>query len=154
MKLQNIIYMNANSVRMILLVAALLIVGCKDNNELTAAEKDVALLTGTTWGSASVINHTDGDLSYLYEDLIIQFVKKPTDGFDGTFEVSNGGYAFPENSGKWKLNADTKKITLDSGRELDFQIQPSTLVLDFIIIPQGGRVKGLSGHFTVSLHSL
>lgn len=123
---------------------------CKDDNEVSAHDQNVNVITASTWGDPTV-THPDGDLSDQYSDFIIAFTKKPADGFDGIFVIGNGSYAFPENSGKWKFSEDLTKIILDSGRELDVELSATNLNLDFIVTPEGGRIDGLSGHFTFDL---
>lgn len=124
---------------------------CKDNNEISQHDQTVNTLVASTWGNASVTNSADGDLSDQYTDFIMVFTSKPADGFDGTFLIANGLYAFPESTGKWKLSEDLTKIVFDSGREIDYQLSNNTLHLDFVVTPIGGRINGLSGHFTFDL---
>lgn len=124
---------------------------CKDDNEISQHDQNVTMLTATNWGNPTVMNATDGDLSEQYADLIMVFTKKSTDGFDGTFVIGNGLYAFPETSGKWKFSNDLTKIVFDSGRELDYTLSENNLHLDFVVAPIGGRINGLSGHFTFDL---
>jgi hypothetical protein len=102
-----------------------------------------------------VVTHgTDGDLSEQYADFVIGFSKTTASGFDGTFVVSNGGYAFPEDAGNWKFNDALTAIIIDSGRELEFELSKDNLILDFTVAPSGGRVDGISGQFTFELQPL
>lgn len=123
---------------------------CKDDNEISAHDQNVNTITASTWGDPTV-THPDGDLSDQYTNFIIAFTNKPANGFDGDFVVGNGGYAFTENSGRWKFSEDLTQIILDSGRELDVELSSTNLNLDFIVTPEGGRINGLSGHFTFDL---
>jgi hypothetical protein len=127
---------------------------CKDNTELSQHDQNVNVLTASNWGSPTVINDSDGDLSDQYSDLLMVFTKKTIDGFDGTYVIANGLYAFPETTGKWKLSDDLTKIVFDSGREIDYTLSESNLHLDFTVTPTGGRINGLSGHFTFDLKPL
>lgn len=139
-----------NILTLIAIVALFQLSACKDDNEANTHDQNVAMLTASAWGNPTV-NHPDGDLSDQYTDFIIAFTKKPTDGFDGIFVVGNGGYAFPESTGKWKFSEDLSQIIFDSGRELDIELSATNLNLDFIVTPEGGRIDGLSGHFTFDL---
>ena len=142
----------------ILKLSALLVLfylsACNDDNELSKKEQYIEMLTTTSWAHAVVTHGTDGDLSDQYADFIIAFSKTSSTGYDGTFIVSNGGYAFPENAGKWKFNDNLTTITLDSGRELEFELSKTNLMLDFTVAPSGGRVEGISGQFTFELQPL
>ena len=140
-----------NILTLIAIVALFLLSACKDDNvDASSHDQSVAMLTASAWGNPTV-NHPDGDLSDQYTDFIIAFTKKPADGFDGIFVVGNGGYAFPESTGKWKFSEDLTQIIFDSGRELDIVLSATNLNLDFIVTPEGGRINGLSGHFTFDL---
>ena len=139
-------------------VAALLIVisfgACKDDDgELNAHDKKVNMLTANSWGDATV-THADGDLSGQYEDFVIVFSKNSSGGFDGTYVIAEGGYAFPETSGQWKFNDDLTQIILDAGKEMDFELSEGDLTLDFTVTAGGGRAAGLSGHFIFDLKPL
>jgi hypothetical protein len=139
-----------NFLTLIAIVALLQMSACKDDSEVNLHNQSVAMLTAAAWGNPTVI-HPDGNLSDQYTDFIIAFTKKPADGFDGLFVVGNGGYAFRENSGKWKFSEDRTQIIFDSGRELDIALSSTHLKLDFIVTPEDGRINGLSGHFTFDL---
>jgi len=139
--------------KIIVLLTLLQASGCHEN-EMSEKGKDVKLLTETPWSHSVVTHATDGDLSDQYESFAIAFTKNPADGFEGTFVISNGGYAFPENSGKWKFNDDLDRIIFDSGRELSYQLVEGILSLDFTVSAPGGRVSGLSGHFVFELKPL
>ncbi len=123
---------------------------CKDDNE-SGTDARTKMLTASPWGNAQVTHTPDGDLSDRYADFAIVFTDDASDGFDGTFVVSNGSYAFSENAGKWKFNDDFTQIILDSEKEMDFQLDESHLELNFIVPPAGGRVAGVSGQFTFDL---
>jgi len=138
-------------------MAALLILisfsACKDDgDELNAHDQKVKELTTNAWGEATV-THADGNLSGQYEDFTIVFTKNASDGFDGTYVIANGGYAFSETSGKWKLSDDLTQILLDSGKEMDFKLADNSLELDFTVSSASGRA-GLSGHFVFELKPL
>jgi len=139
--------------KLIVLLALLQAVGCHEN-EISEKGKDSELLTESPWSHSVVTHATDGDLSAQYESFAISFTPNPADGFEGTFVISNGGYAFPENAGKWKFNDDLDRIIFDSGRELSYQLDQGNLKLDFTVSPPGGRVGGLSGHFVFELKPL
>jgi hypothetical protein len=125
------------------------------DDDVNPKSQDVQLITATPWSHASVINSTDGDLSDQYKNFAISFTNKPENGYEGTYIISNGGYAFPENTGKWKLHDDLEnKIVFDSGRQIQFNVSNETLQLDFTVSVPGGRVDGLSGHFVFDLKPL
>ena len=127
---------------------------CNDDNE-NPNSQDLRMITATPWSHASVIHSTDGDLSDQYENFAISFTKKAENGFEGTFIISNGGYAFTENTGKWKFHDDfDNKIVFDSGRQIQFDVEENTLHLDLNVAPPGGRINGLSGHFVFDLKPL
>ena len=127
---------------------------CDDDN-VSPRSQDVRSITATPWSHASVIHSTDGDLSDQYENFVMSFTKKAEGGFEGTYIISNGGYAFPENTGKWKFHDDLDRIVFDSGRQIQYDINGDVLHLDFTVPqPPGGRVSGLSGHFTFDLKPL
>lgn len=130
-----------------------LLISCNDE-ETNTKFQDVKFLTGSTWSHADVQHATDGDLSGQYENFAISFTKNTADGYEGTFIIANGGYAFPENTGKWKLNDDLDKIIFDSGRELQYDVEQTTLHLEFTVDAPGGRVSGLSGQFIFDLKPL
>ena len=127
---------------------------CKDKNELSQHDQNVSMITASNWGKPNVLNETDGDLSSQYADFLIVFNNKPANNFDGTFVIGNGLYAFPETSGKWNFNGDFTKIIFDSGREIDYKLSDGSLHLDLVVAPLGGRINGLSGHFTFDLKPL
>lgn len=130
--------------------------GCGDDgNEKSKRELAIDMLTQSSWGHAQVTNTPDGDLSDQYENFVIAFSNNASGEFDGTYIISNGGYAFTENAGKWKLSDARDKITLDSGKEMDIQLEEDHLQLDFTVAaPGGGRAAGLSGHFVFDLQPL
>jgi hypothetical protein len=139
-------------------IAALLIVlsfgACSNDDEPNAHDKKVNMLTANSWGEANV-THADGDLSGQYEDFVIVFNKNSSAGFEGTYVIANGGYAFSETNGKWKFSDDLKQIMLDSGKEMDFELSGNSLQLDFTVAAAGGgRAAGLSGHFVFDLKPL
>ncbi len=141
----------------ILKFAALLILfqlnACKDDNE-SGTNANTRMLTASPWGNAQVTHTTDGDLSDQYTDFAIAFTDNSSDGFDGTFIVSNGSYAFSENTGQWKFNDDFTQIILDSEKVMDIQLDEDHLKLDFTVPTPGGRLAGVSGHFTFDLQPL
>ena len=130
-----------------------MLVSCNDD-DANPKSQELRLLTASPWSHALVTHPTDGDLSDQYETFAISFSKNVEDGYDGTFIISNGGYAFPENTGKWRFNDSFDQIILDSGRELNYQLDESTLQLDFNVDAPGGRISGLSGHFVFDLTPL
>jgi hypothetical protein len=150
-------YQTKTIMKNILKISALLLVlqatSC-DDNEVSPKSQEVNLLTASPWSHSTVIHATDGDLSEQYRNFVISFTNAPSSPFEGNFVVSNGGHAFPETTGKWKLNDDLTLIIFDSGRELNYDIDNNTLHLDFTVAPIGGRVAGLSGHFTFELKPL
>jgi hypothetical protein len=141
---------NTNMKKILTLIALVVLFqlsACKDDTqEVSSHDQNVDMLTANP-----TVTHPDGDLSDQYENFVIIFTKKSAGGFDGDFLVANGGYAFPESLGSWKFNEDLTKIILDSGRELDVALSATHLNLDFIVTPEGGRIDGLSGHFTFDL---
>ncbi len=142
----------------ILKFAALLIVfqlgACNDDNETSKRDIKIDMLTASSWGNAQVTHTPDGDLSIQYTDFAIVFTGNSSDGFDGTYIISNGGYAFSENAGKWKFSDDLSKIILDSGKELAYQLDETNLHLDFTVASAGSKVAGVSGHFVFDLQPL
>jgi hypothetical protein len=135
-----------------MLVSLVQLFACDD--DVNPKSKELRLLTAAPWSHASVTHATDGDLSDQYKNFVISFSEKAGDGFDGTYIISNGGYAFPENSGTWKFNDDLDEIILDSGKGMQFDVEENTLHLDFSVAHPGGRVGGLSGHFIFDLKPL
>jgi hypothetical protein len=140
----------------ILKLTALLIVlqlgACGDDKE-GGMDANTKMLTAAPWGDAQV-THADGDLSDQYTDFAIVFTSGASDGFDGTFLISNGGYAFSEDAGKWKFNDDFSQIIFDSEKVIDIQLDEDHLQLDFTAPASGGKVTGLSGHFVFDLQPL
>jgi len=126
---------------------------CKEDDALNAHDQKVKTLTANTWGNATV-THADGNLSSQYEDFAIVFNKNASAGFDGTYLIANGGYAFSEASGKWKFSDDLTQIILDSGKEMDAELSSTRLQLDFTVSSASGRAAGLSGHFVFDLSPL
>jgi hypothetical protein len=141
----------------ILKITTLLIVlqlpACKDDNEKSERDLKTDMLT-TSWGDAQVMHTPDGDLSNQYTNFMIVFTDNGSGDFDGTYIISNGGNAFSEDTGKWKFNDALNQIILDSGKEMDMQLGEGHLQLDFITVPAGGKVKGLSGHFVFDLQPM
>lgn len=138
-------------------IAALLIVisfgACNNDDEPNAHDAKVNTLTANSWGDATV-THADGNLSSQYDNFVIVFSGNSSDGFDGTFVIANGGYAFSETSGKWKFSEDLSQIIFDSGKEMEFELSENSLQLDFTVTSAGGRAAGLSGHFVFDLKPL
>jgi hypothetical protein len=136
-------------------IAVLLIIihltACQDNNEKSNREIKTDMLTAASWGNAHVTHTPDGDLSNQYTHFAMSFTSSGLNGFDGTYIIFNGGHAFTENTGKWKFSDDLSQIILDSGKEMDIQLNEVNLQLDFIVAPIGGRVGGVSGHFVFDL---
>jgi hypothetical protein len=124
-----------------------------DDNEKSEREMQVDVIAATPWGHAQVTHNPDGDLSDQYTNFMMVFTGEASDSFDGTYIISNGGFAFSENAGKWKFNDTLDKIILDSGKEMDIQLDETHLQLDFVT-PPGGKVVGLSGHFVFDLQPL
>jgi hypothetical protein len=129
--------------------------------QLTACQEDeknkpdlkTEMLTATSWGHAQV-THSDGDLSGQYTDFSISFTSNSSNGFDGTFSISNGSYAFEETTGKWKFNDDQDQIMFDSEKVMDIHLEENHLQLDFTVAEPGGKISGVSGHFTFDLQPL
>lgn len=139
-----------NILRLIILLALIQLGACSDDGDGNTQTK---MLTKEPWAHAQV-THSDGDLSNQYTNFVIVFTNNPSGGFNGTYIISNGGYAFSETSGMWKFNNDKSKIILDSGKEMDFVLDNEHLELDFVVAAPGGKVAGLSGHFAFSLQPL
>jgi hypothetical protein len=139
-----------NILKITILLALIQLGACSDDKD-SGQDAQTKMLTAEPWSHAQV-THSDGDLSAQYEDFVIVFTSNSANGFDGTFIVSNGGYAFAETSGQWKF--DDSKIILDSGKEMEFELTENSLQLDFTVAPSGGRVAGVSGHFTFDLRPL
>ena len=144
-----------NILQLALFFAMVQISACKeDNDEPSASDVKVDMLTAQTWGQAIVTHATDGDLSDQYPDFAITFTSNPSGGFQGTYVAANGGHAFADATGKWKFNDALTLIVLDSGREIEFELDETHLKLDFTVPISGGRSNGLSGHFTFELQPL
>jgi len=142
-----------NILTLTILAVYFLVASC-DDDDANAKSKELRLLTATPWSHAVVNHATDGDLSDQYETFAISFSKNVENGYDGTFIISNGGYAFPENTGRWKFDEQLDLIIFDSGREIQFQVNENTLHLELSVDNPGGRTNGLSGHFTFDLKPL
>lgn len=142
-----------NIVTIMITAFTFLLIGCNDD-DANSKSQEVKLLTGSTWSHADVQHATDGDLSVQYANFAISFTKNAGDGFEGTYIIANGGYAFTENTGKWKLNDDNDQIIFDSGRQLQYDVTENTLHLEFTVDAPGGRTSGLSGQFTFDLKPL
>ena len=142
-----------NILTLTMLVAYFMLASC-DDDEANPKSQELRLLTATPWSHAVVNHATDGDLSDQYETFAISFSKNVENGYDGTFIISNGGYAFPENTGRWKFNEQLDLIIFDSGREIQYQVDENSLHLDLSVDTPGGRTKGLSGHFVFDLKPL
>lgn len=139
-----------NIFRITILLALIQLGACSDDKG-SGQDAQTKMLTAEPWSHAQV-THSDGDLSDQYENFVIVFTSHPSGGFDGTFIISNGGYAFSETSGQWKF--DDSKIILDSGKEMEFELTENSLQLDFTVAPPDGKAAGLSGHFTFDLQPL
>ncbi len=127
---------------------------CKnDADEPTAREKAIATLTKASWGHAHV-THSDGDLSDQYENFVIQFIKAPASGFDGTFIITAGGYAFAETAGRWKFNNGLDQISFDSGKVMAVALTVSDLQLEFYVAAPAAKAMGVSGNFVFNLQPL
>ena len=136
-----------------ILAAVLHLAGC-DDNDMNPKSQDLKFLTAATWSHADVSHTTDGNLSDQYQNFAISFSNNAGDGYEGTFLISNGGFAFPENAGKWKFNAELDQIIFDSGRAIQYEVDKNALHLDFTISAPGGRTNGLGGHFIFDLKPL
>jgi hypothetical protein len=127
---------------------------CSEDEKVAPRTGTIDKLAETPWGDARV-THADGDLSAQYQYFAIAFTKQSSGAFDGQFVISNGGHAFPETSGRWRFNAELTQIIFDSGTTIDYQLNETSLTLDFTTPPpSGGRVKGLGGHFIFELKRL
>lgn len=136
--------------RILMLAMVAQLTACDDE---PSAEGDTKrnLLTTNTWGTP-VVTHADGNLSDDYSDFVITFTTNPViSGYEGTYIISNGGHAFADPSGQWKLNEERTLIVFDSGREIQFEVSEDRLKLDFTVTDSGGRINGLSGHFVFEL---
>jgi hypothetical protein len=136
----------------ILLLIVFQFSSCKEDSGEESSSQ-LKMLTATTWANAQVV-HDDGDLSDQYTNFAIAFTDNSSSGFDGTFVVSNGGYAFAENSGRWKFNDDFTQIIFDSGKEMDVELSEEHLRLEFTVATEGGKLNGTSGNFTFDLQPL
>lgn len=126
---------------------------CEEDGGDKESSEQINMLTSATWAHAQV-THDDGDLSDQYENFAIVFTKNPAGGFDGTFVVSNGGYAFSESTGLWKFNDDFSRIILDSGKEMNTDVSEDRLLLEFTVAAESGKFMGTSGNFTFDLQPL
>lgn len=142
-----------NIFRITILLALIQFSACSDDDNGGSKNAKTTMLTKEPWAHAQV-SHTDGDLSSQYTNFVIVFTKNVSDGFDGTYVISNGRHAFTETSGKWKFNEDFSQIILDSGKEIDITLTEEQLTMDFIAPAPGGKVRGLSGHFIFELQPL
>ena len=140
-----------NIIKLTVLLMVFLSFACDDKP--SKADVKTKMLTTKTWGHAQVI-HSDGDLSNQYENFAIGFTRNASKGFNGTFVISGGGYAFPETTGKWKFSADFNQIIFDNGKEIDIKLSADHLQLDFTVPAPGGKIAGLSGHFVFDLQPL
>jgi hypothetical protein len=141
-----------NILKLTMVTLLVQLAACREDAAPSAREIKLDLLASSTWGNAQVIHATDGNLSSEYAEFAIAFTKGSTNGFDGTFIISNGGNAFSEGSGRWKFSVDLRKIILDSGKDITFEVDDEHLTLDFVVPPPpNGRIDGLSGHFTFDL---
>jgi hypothetical protein len=138
-------------IKLTILLIVLQLGACKD--EKSETEVKTKMLTAASWGNAQV-THSDGDLSGQYANFAIGFTKNKSEGFDGTFIISGGGYAFSETAGKWKFSDNFEQIIFDSGKEIDIELSADQLKLDFTVPAPGGKVAGLSGHFVFVLQPL
>lgn len=143
-----------NILKAILLLLTIQLAACSSDGGSDGMDAKTKMLTAAPWGNAQVTHSPDGDLSDQYTDFAIMFTANSSDGFDGTFVVSNGGYAFSENAGRWRFNDDFTKIIFDSEKEMDIELSENHLQLDFIVAPAGGKVAGISGHFVFDLQPL
>jgi hypothetical protein len=136
--------------RIVMLAIIVQLTACNDEPGSEANTKH-NLLTTNTWGTP-VVTHADGNLSQDYADFTITFTSNAViNGFEGTYIISNGGHAFADPSGQWKLNEDHTLIVFDSGREIQFEVREDLLKLDFTVTDSGGRSNGLNGHFVFEL---
>lgn len=140
--------------KLIPLVLVLQFAACGDDNEKSTREIKTEMLIATPWGNAQVVNVPDGNLSHQYSNFAISFARNVSGGFDGTYLVANGGYAFQEVAGKWKFNDTLDQIILDSGKLMDMELQADHLKLEFMVSSPGGRTSGISGHFAFDLSPL
>ncbi len=140
--------------RVSLVMILVQLIACDDNGSSSEPDTKKDLLTTSTWGTP-VVTHADGNLSADYSDFAITFTNNAViNGFDGTYIISNGGHAFEDPSGQWKLNEEQTMIIFDSGREIQFEVSEGHLKLDFTVTESGGRSNGLSGHFVFELKPL
>lgn len=126
---------------------------CSSDDKKTSDEdKMISKFTESTWAAERVEHGTDGDLTFQYEDFSLAFTKSGSGTFLGDYYVANGGNAFRDAFGKWKLSEDMKMIILDNDQELEVEFQGEKMILDFIVpLPSDGRTQGLSGHFAFTL---
>ena len=137
----------------IVLLIVFQLTACKDDKGETEGAEQIKMLTANTWANAQV-SHDDGDLSEQYTNFAIVFTSNPSNGFDGSFVISNGGYAFEENSGLWKFNDDFSMIIFDSGKEMVVELSKDHLQLEFSVAAEAGKLLGTSGNFTFDLQPL
>ena len=130
-----------------------LLVSCNKNSESSPKDKAIDMITANAWETESVQHDTDGNLTFQYENFTIAFTKKTSSNYSGEYVVANGGTAFPDAFGQWKILDDLKTIQFDNGQEFEVDLSNGKLKLDFYIVNSGGgrigwgRMSGLSGHF-------
>jgi len=129
-----------------------LFLSCSDDEKVSPKDKMINQITESTWVVEQVEHGTDGDLTFQYTDFSLAFTASGSGDFIGEYFVGHGGYAFPDAFGKWNLSADLKNVLFDNDQEFAVEFVGERMLLDFTVNPpDGGRVEGLSGHFTFTL---
>jgi hypothetical protein len=139
--------------KVIILLIVSHLTSCKDEPGENEHAEEVKMLTASTWAHARV-THDDGDLSGQYTNFAIVFTSNRSHGFDGSFVISSGGYAFPESSGLWKFNDDFSRVIFDSEKEMVVVLTKEHLQLQFSVAAEAGKLYGTSGNFTFDLQPL
>src|SRR5262245_26477126 len=123
--------MKMKNLKLFPILMAIVVMAC-DDDDLAPRDQKINDLTSSSWVSPTV-THADGNLSDQYTDFVLVFNNNPSNGFEGSFIIANGGYAFAESSGKWKLSDDLTTIILDSGKELSAEVSEQSLRLEFTV---------------------
>ena len=104
---------------LMLTLAAALLVSCEEPDPLQA-DSEATLPAGfageKTWYTQSVTfieNEVEQDPSF-YQDLQITFTADDIEGLSGTYTVTNGGEAFPQESGRWNFILGWNRVGIDS----------------------------------------
>lgn len=139
--------------RLLALLIVIQFASCKDDTGEKESSLHIKMLTANTWAHARV-THDAGDLSDQYTDFAMVFTGNTSGGFDGSYVISHGGYAFSETSGLWKFNDDFTQIIFDSGKEMEVTVSKERLQLEFTVAAASGKLYGVSGNFLFELQPL